>query len=271
VGTIRTWERTRRHTPRRCEITIWIGTSGWQYDSWRGRFYPKDLPKARWLEFYADRFPVVEVNNSFYRLPSEASFGRWRNSTPERFLIAPKMSRYVTHIRRLRDAGDSMALFWSRAVILGPKLGPLLFQLPPTFVADPERLRTFVKLIPREARAAFEFRHPSWETDEVRAILDASGAALVLADRPGWRVAPRVTGGWSYIRFHQGKPLGAAYPRSKLRRWADRIVGLPADDVYVFFNNDPGGAAIRDAGTMFELLEKRGARLARPGLASSTG
>ncbi|MDP9296367.1 MAG: DUF72 domain-containing protein [Actinomycetota bacterium] len=259
------------HRPRRREITIWIGTSGWQYDSWRGDFYPKELPKARWLEFYADRFPAVEVNNSFYRLPSEASFARWRSSTPERFLIAPKVSRYITHIRRLRDAGESLALFWSRADTLRPKLGPLLFQLPPTFGADPERLRTFMRLIPREARAAFEFRHPSWETEEVRAILDAAGAALVLPDRPGWSVAPRVTGGWSYIRFHQGSPLGAAYPRSKLRRWADRIVELPAEDVYVFFNNDPGGAAIRDAGTMFELLEKRGAKLARPDLASAMG
>jgi uncharacterized protein YecE (DUF72 family) len=210
----------------------------------------------------------VEVNNSFYRLPSETAFARWRDVTPDRFLIAPKVSRYITHIRRLRDVGDPVKLFWSRAVALRPKLGPLLFQLPPTFVADPERLRTFVELIPGEARAAFEFRHPSWETEEIREILDEAGAALVLADRPGWRVPTHVTGGWSYVRFHQGNPRGAAYPRSKLRRWADRVLRLPAEDVYVFFNNDRGGGAIRDAGTMFELLERRGAELARPDLAT---
>jgi uncharacterized protein YecE (DUF72 family) len=120
-----------------------------------------------------------------------------------------------------------------------------------------------VEVIPDGARAAFEFRHASWDTEEIREILDGAGAALVLPDRPGRRVPPHVTSGWSYVRFHQGNPLGAAYPRSKLRRWADRIVQLPAEDVYLFFNNDPGSAAVRDARTMFELLENRGAGLAR--------
>ena len=207
---------------------------------------------------------MVEVNNSFYRLPSEASFERWREGTPPGFQIAPKVSRYVTHIRRLRDAADSVELFWSRARLLRPKLGPLLFQLPPTFKADTERLRAFLPLIPREARAAFEFRHPSWETEETRAFLDAAGAALVLADRPGARVRPFVTGGWSYVRFHQGTHARAGYPRAKLARWADRIAGLPAGDVYVFFNNDPTGAAVRDAATLFRLLDDRGANLAVP-------
>jgi uncharacterized protein YecE (DUF72 family) len=244
-------------------VTIWIGTSGWQYDSWRRRFYPEKLPKSRWLEFYAQRLSAVEVNNSFYRLPSEGAFQRWRDATPDGFLIAPKVSRYITHIRRLRDAGESMELFWSRAARLKPKLGPLLFQLPPTFKADPERLRAFVRFIPREVRAAFEFRHPTWETDEVREILETAGAALVLADRPRARVKPVVTGGWSYVRFHQGNPLGAAYPLAKLRRWADRLLNLPASDLYVFFNNDPGGAAVRDARTLFQLLDAGGADLAR--------
>src|SRR5205085_2906936 len=123
--------------------TFWIGTSGWQYDSWKARFYPRTLPKSGWLAFYAERFATVEVNNSFYRLPSEAAFERWRDGTPPGFLIAPKVSRYLTHIRRLRDAAEPMELFWSRARNLGSKLGPLLFQLPPTFAADEERLETF--------------------------------------------------------------------------------------------------------------------------------
>jgi uncharacterized protein YecE (DUF72 family) len=209
------------------------------------------------------------VNNSFYRLPSEASFERWRDATPGMFRIAPKVSRYITHIRRLEDAAEPLELFWSRAVRLGPKLGPLLFQLPPTLKSDAERLRQFLPLIPAQARAAFEFRHPSWDTDEVRSILDEAGAALVLADRPGARVPRTVTGGWSYLRFHQGTRTGADYTRTKLRRWADRILELPASDVYAFFNNDPGGAAVRDAETLVELLEARGAELApstsRPG------
>jgi uncharacterized protein YecE (DUF72 family) len=209
----------------------------------------------------------VEVNNSFYRLPSDAAFERWRDGTPPDFLIAPKVSRYLTHIRRLRDAAEPMELFWSRARTLGPKLGPLLFQLPPTFAADEERLEAFLKLVPREARSAFEFRHPSWDTEGTRSLLDAAGAALVLADRPGDRVPPRVTGGWSYVRFHQGTRHGAGYPRAKLRRWADRLTQLPAEDVYVYFNNDPGGAAIRDARTLSELLETRGASIARPRIA----
>jgi uncharacterized protein YecE (DUF72 family) len=164
--------------------TFWIGTSGWQYESWKGRFYPRTLPKSGWLAFYAERFATVEVNNSFYRLPSDAAFERWRDGTPPGFLIAPKVSRYLTHIRRLRDARESMELFWSRARRLGSKLGPLLFQLPPTFAADEERLAAFLELLPKGARGAFEFRHPSWETETTRSLLDAAGAALVLADRP---------------------------------------------------------------------------------------
>jgi len=249
--------------------TFWIGTSGWQYDSWKGRFYPRNLPKSRWLAYYAERFATVEVNNSFYRLPSEAAFERWRDATPAGFLIAPKVSRYLTHIRRLRDAEESVELFWSRAKLLGSKLGPLLFQLPPTFAADEERLASFLELLPKGARSAFEFRHPSWETEATRSLLDAAGAALVLADRPGARVPPRVAGGWSYVRFHQGTPDGAGYPRAKLRRWADRLTELPAEDVYVFFNNDPGGAAVRDAGTLFELLDARGASVASPPVAEA--
>src|SRR5205085_4618067 len=196
--------RVRGRNPtegRRRRPTFWIGTSGWQYDSWKARFYPRNLPKSGWLAFYAERFATVEVNNSFYRLPSDAAFERWRDGTPPGFLIAPKVSRYLTHIRRLRDAAEAMELFWSRARSLGPNLGPLLFQLPPTFAADEERLETFLKLLPKGARSAFEFRHPSWDTERTRALLDAAGAAIVLADRPGWRVPPHVTGGWSYVRF----------------------------------------------------------------------
>ena len=241
---------------------IHIGTSGWQYDSWRGRFYPKDLPQSGWLPFYAARFETVEVNNTFYRLPKRETFVRWREATPPGFVVTVKASRFITHIKRLKEPADSVRMFYERAAGLGDKLGPVLFQLPPRFKADLERLSGFLAVLPKDIPSAFEFRDPSWETDAVRGLLDDHGAALVLADRPGRRVPNNVTGGWSYIRFHQGQRLSPHYRRGKLRRWADRIADLPARDVYIYFNNDPQGAAIRDAETMRELLAGRGCEVA---------
>jgi uncharacterized protein YecE (DUF72 family) len=245
---------------------IWVGTSGWQYRDWRGTFYPERLPQRRWLEFYVTQFPTVEVNNTFYSLPKESTFEKWRTETPPGFVVTVKASRYITHIRRLRDAADSVELFWSRARLLGDKLGPVLFQLPPKFRADVDLLRGFLALLPAEIRAAFEFRDSSWEAPQVYEALDGAGAAWVIPDRPGWRVPDVVTGGWSYVRFHQGGhgPLGSDYSRDKLRRWADRIAGLPARDVWVYFNNDQGGAAVRDAAAFTDLVAERGRPVARP-------
>ena len=244
---------------------IYVGTSGWQYASWKnGAFYPKGLPQRAWLDHYVTRFPTVELNNSFYQLPKEATFEKWSRQVPEGFVFVVKASRYITHIRRLRDATDSVALFWSRAVLLGDRLGPILFQLPPRFRADTGLLRDFVGALPPGIRAAFEFRDDSWKTDEVLEILDRAEAAWVLADRPGWRVPLHVTGGWSYIRFHQGRPLRPGYTPEKLRTWADRIAGLDASDVFVYFNNDPQAAAPHDALRLMSLLNKRGAEVATP-------
>jgi uncharacterized protein YecE (DUF72 family) len=243
---------------------ILVGTSGWQYRDWKERFYPARLPQREWLRFFCAHFPTVEVNNSFYRLPTDEMFVRWRAASAPEFVVAVKASRYITHIRRLRDAGDPVELFWTRATKLGPKLGPVLFQLPPRFGADIELLRGFLGVLPTAMRAAFEFRDASWDSHEVLEALDRAGAAYVLADRPGWRVPNHVTGGWSYIRFHQGQPFAPGYTRDKLRRWAERIAGLEASDVYVYFNNDTGGAAIRDAATLIELLTGVGADVARP-------
>jgi len=240
---------------------IYVGTSGWQYDSWKPRFY-EGAPKTAWLERFATRFPVVEVNNSFYQLPKEETFDRWRSQTPKGFLFAVKASRFITHIRRLRNCEDPVKLLWSRATRLAEKLGPILFQLPPNFPADAERLREFLKLLPAEMRAAFEFRDDSWRTDDVLDALNRAGAAWVLADRPGWRVPLFVTGGWSYIRFHQGRRAHPGYSRPKLRTWAARIAELDAEDVFVFFNNDETAAAPRDAITLTELLRDRGCRVA---------
>jgi uncharacterized protein YecE (DUF72 family) len=245
-------------------MAIHVGTSGWQYRDWRGPLYPDGLPQRRWLEFFSSVFPIVEVNNTFYMLPKEETFSRWRDGSADGFTFVVKANRYITHIRRLRDAREPVARFWERCLRLEDKLGPVLFQLPPNLRADPDLLARFVAELPGEMRPAFEFRHPSWETEEVRSILDGRGCALVLADRPGARVPDVVTGGWAYVRFHKGQRGPPDYRPEKLARWADRLAGLPAEEVYVFFNNDPRGAAVRDAVTLTRYLRKRGASTRGP-------
>jgi uncharacterized protein YecE (DUF72 family) len=245
-------------------MQIYVGTSGWQYPDWKRRLYPPNLPQRRWLPYFSERFPCVEVNNTFYMLPKEETFVRWRQESAGDFVFAVKASRYITHIRRLRDADEPVRRFWSHARRLGSKLGPILFQLPPNLKADPERLATFLRLLPRSMKAAFEFRHPTWETDDVHDLLDRAGCALVLADRPGARVPVVVTGGWTYLRFHQGRRTGPGYERGKLRRFADRLAEMRAREAWVFFNNDSQGAAVRDAVTLTELLRDRGVPVRGP-------
>ena len=234
--------------------TVHVGASGWQYRDWRGTLYPPGLPQTEWLPRYADVFETVEVNNSFYRLPERETFERWCRQTPSGFVMAVKASRYLTHIRRLRDATEPLRLLWERALGLGPRLGPVLFQLPPRFPAEPARLADLLRELPSGMRAAFEFRDPSWHTTEVHGMLDRVGCALVWPDRPGVRPTWPLTGGWGYVRFHQGRAVAPGYDRRKLRRWAERIAGLEATEVFVYFNNDTGGAAIRDAIALRDLL-----------------
>jgi len=240
---------------------IRVGTSGWQYRDWGGVLYPEGLPQARWLERYAQCFSTVEVNSSFYRLPPRETFERWRRATPSGFVFGVKASRYLTHLKRLRDARAGLDRFLDNATGLGDKLGPVLFQLPPRFPADPSRLEAFLSWMPAAVRAAWEFRDRSWWTDEIFELLDERRHAFVLPDRPGFRGPLVVTGGWSYIRFHQGSPSGSDYRRDKLRRWAERIVGLRVPEVWVFFNNDPGGAAVRDALFLREALSGTGTKV----------
>ena len=239
-------------------MRAWIGTSGWVYNDWRGRVYPRDVKDPDRLAWYATRFPTVEINASFYRLPPRETFEKWRGQTPQGFCFAVKMSRYVTHVRRLREPVEGIERFRQAATGLGAKLGPVLVQLPPTLRCDVDVLESFLSALPRGIDAAFEFRHPSWDTDGVRERLRGAGAAWVLADRPGAVVPLHLTTTWSYMRFHQGRRAAAGYPRAKLRRWADRLASLPVDEAFVYFNNDPTGAAIRDARTMIELLRSKG-------------
>jgi uncharacterized protein YecE (DUF72 family) len=238
---------------------IRVGTSGWQYDDWKGTFYPGGLPTNRWLPYFAERYRTVEVNNTFYRLPSEDAFRRWREETPAGFLIAVKASRYITHIRRLREPREPVELLWSRCRVLGDRLGPVLLQLPPGFKRDVSLLRDLLAVVPNGMRPALEFRDGSWLDDEVFEALDAKGAAFVLAHTPGTRVPDVVTGGWSYVRFHQGTRRGPDYPAATLTAWARRLTGLKAEDVFVYFNNDTGGAALRDADRLIRALRREGA------------
>lgn len=230
-----------------------VGTSGWQYAHWRGVLYPQGVPQRLWLERYAEEFPTVESNNAFYRLPTPEVFAAWRDRTPPGFVMAVKASRFLTHIKRLADPEEPVERLMSRAAELKDKLGPVLLQLPPTLRADPGRLDRCLSCFPAGVRVAVEPRHESWWTDEVRAVLQARGAALCWADRLGRPQSPLwSTAGWGYVRLHEG-PAGWAYGATALRTWARRLHEAAWQDVYVYFNNDPEGAAVRNARTFATL------------------
>jgi uncharacterized protein YecE (DUF72 family) len=243
-------------------MSVAVGTSGWQYRHWRGRFYPDGLPSTSWLGHYAESFRTVEVNASFYRLPERATVERWAAAVPPTFVFVFKASRYLTHVRRLRDPEEPLRRMYDAIAGAGSRLGPVLYQLPPTLRRDDGLLGSFLERLPREPRSAFEFRHASWFADEVFEALDASGAALVHADRPGVRVRVPTVGGWSYLRFHQGGRTEPRYRRAKLRAYAEAVAGVGARDVFAFFNNDAAGAAVIDAAALIELLEDRRVRVA---------
>ena len=236
----------------------WIGTSGYVYPHWRkGVFYPEGLRQRDELSWYATRFATVELNNPFYRLPEPASFDRWRDAVPDGFVFSVKMSRYVTHVLRLDDSGEPVALFLERAERLGPKLGPILCQLPPHLEADGLRLRRFLGALPSNHRWVIEFRHPSWHTAETYETLAAHAAALCIP--VGGRVAPDLvtTAPFAYLRMHAGQGPGGGFTQNQLRHWARRIgaLGRSGKDCYIYFNNDRGGHAPRDARTLLDLLD----------------
>jgi uncharacterized protein YecE (DUF72 family) len=247
-------------------MPVLIGTSGWQYRHWRETFYPRGVKQGEWLEFYAARFDTVESNAAFYRLPKAETFAAWAARTPPSFVMAVKASRYLTHIKRLADPKESVELLVGRARELGPKLGPVLLQLPPTMRINVARLVETLEAFPSDWRIAVEFRHDSWYTDEVRAVLEGHGAALCLADRwkpltPIWR-----TTDWTYLRFHSGRanPL-PCYGRQALATWVQRLADnwTPDEDAYVYFNNDPRACALRDAIVFERLCRRAGLRPTR--------
>jgi uncharacterized protein YecE (DUF72 family) len=228
----------------------YIGTSGWHYDDWRGRFYPEKLPKAKWLEFYARHFPTVELNNTFYRLPSEAAFTNWYDSSPPGFTYAVKVSRFITHIKRLKDCNEAVTNFMSRAGILKEKLGPLLYQLPPSMHRNDDRLALFLSGLSPEFRHVIEFRHESWLTEDVFDILRKYHAGICVFDMPESTCPLLATADFAYIRFHGSDSLySSCYSDEELSDWAKRIIDLAKnlDSVYIYFNNDVQGFALRNA------------------------
>jgi uncharacterized protein YecE (DUF72 family) len=255
---------------------LYLGTSGWQYRHWRGTFYPKKLPQRDWLSYYAERFQTVEVNNTFYNLPDKSVFEQWRERTPKDFLFALKMSRYLTHLKRLHDPAEPVHRFMEGAASLGSKLGPILIQLPPNYQADIESLDRVLDAFDHSIRIAVEFRHESWFTPATRSVLERHKVALCLADSPARKQPYWRTADWGFVRFHEGTGRQApGYERNVLRNWARRLADMwEANDVYVYFNNDTGGYAIKDAITFAELARGEGlspTRIPSANLAQSAG
>jgi uncharacterized protein YecE (DUF72 family) len=236
-----------------------IGCSGWSYQHWKGRFYPGRAPESGWLGLYAETFDTVEVNATFYRLPLRSTVAGWAARTPRTFLFAVKASRYLTHVKRLRDLPAGLARLEERIAPLreADKLGPVLWQLPASFRRDDVRLAETLARLP-DGRHAFEFRHPSWFDDDVYALLREHRAALVVADRNGLPEAPWVdTAGWWYVRLHHGRAgRRGNYSPAELARWAERLRSR-SGDAYVYFNNDWEGFAPQNAATLRSLVADR--------------
>ena len=237
-----------------------IGCSGWMYDDWRGRLYPERTPKHRWLEAYSEQFDTVEVNSTFYRLPRRAAVASWVEQSPPGFVFALKASRYLTHVKRLLDLAPGLERLYERLepLLSSPKLGPILWQLPPTFHCDHERLAGALALLPKEQRHCFEFRHPSWFVEETYALLREHRVALAIGDRPDLNEFRTLehTADWTFVRFHAGsRGRNGNYSGPELAEWAGRFADWSQRlEIHAYFNNDWEGLAPRNALRLKELL-----------------
>ncbi len=239
--------------------SLLVGTSGWSYDHWVDPFYPPGLPSSKRLFHFSQHFRTVEINSSFYHLPSEKTLATWRDTVPKNFVFAAKASRFITHIKRLQDI-QSAELFLDLIAILGDRLGPILFQLPPSLKKDLPRLLNFLDFLPANRRFAFEFRHDSWYSADVYDALHRKNAALCIHDLNQKLTPIEVTASFVYRRFHGtvGK-YGGKYPRSLLAEWGKRIGGFLRRRlaVYAYFNNDAYGYAVENAKELHHFLEER--------------
>jgi uncharacterized protein YecE (DUF72 family) len=242
--------------------SIRIGCSGWLYRHWRGAFYPPALPQARWFAHYALHFDTVEINNTFYRLPEPATFVKWREQAPRHFLYAAKASRFLTHMKKLKDPRDPLVRFFASARHLGPHLGPILYQLPPRWPLDLDRLENFLRVLrhvwPYPVHA-IEFREPSWHDERVYALLNQYEVALCLHDMKGSATGRLTVGPFVYVRFHGVERYGGAYDDDSLDDWSDWLTKRATNglDVYAYFNNDVGGHAPRDAFRLRQRVQRR--------------
>ena len=237
---------------------IRIGTSGWHYDHWVGPFYPAGTTPDDFLACYAARFTAAEINNSFYQLPSAETLAHWRDTVPDGFRFTAKASRYITHMKKLKDPQASLERFLERIAVLDPKLGPLLFQLPPNWHANVERLEAFLGALPKARRAAVEFRDASWWIADVYAALARHGAAFCPFELAGEEAPVEVTADFVYLRLHgPGEAYRGAYDDDRLRGWADRLVAWRSEgrDVWCFFDNDEAGYAAMNAARLVEMVD----------------
>jgi uncharacterized protein YecE (DUF72 family) len=229
-------------------VKTWIGTSGYSYPEWKGNFYPEKMAAKDMLGFYAGRFPTVEINNTFYRMPKEALLQSWAAQVPEHFAFVIKASQRITHIQRLKECGELLTYLYRVTATLGPRLGPLLFQLPPNFKKDVPRLEAFFDAMPERRRVALEFRHASWFDDEVYEALRRRGAALCVADTGEEPAAPLVaTTDWGYLRLRREE-----FSDPELREWARRIREQPWSDAFVFLKHEEEGKGPKLAAKLME-------------------
>ena len=233
-------------------MKIHIGTSGWHYKHWLDDvFYPTGTKPSQMFDFYARHFDTVEINNSFYHLPSATTFDNWRDNSPPRFIFAVKASRFITHMKKLKDPQPSSEKFFLVADRLGRKLGPILFQLPPRWKLNRERFEEFLQSLPGEHKYVFEFRDESWFVPEVYELLRRYKAACCIHDFGDMKVPIEITTNFTYIRFHgpTSAKYWGSYSSAQLRSWADRIKDWSRQltGIYVYFNNDPEGRAVENA------------------------
>jgi uncharacterized protein YecE (DUF72 family) len=233
-------------------MTPWIGTSGFQYPAWKGKFYPEDLAAAKMLAFYAERFPTTEINYTFHRIPSPKTIENWKAQTPATFRFGLKAPQKVTHYARLRECSDTIRYFHDVTSALGEKLGPVLFQLPPNFKKDTILLADFVNGLPDGMRAAFEFRHETWFADDVFEALKARGVALCIADMEEITTPPVATANYGYLRLRRED-----YASSDVTRWAEFVRGQESrwGDAFIYFKHEDAGIGPRLAAEMIELLQ----------------
>jgi len=237
---------------------IFIGTSGWTYDHWQGIFYPDDLVKTKWLDYYCQHFDTVELNASFYYLPKPQTFVSWRKKTPDNFLFSVKASRYITHIKKLRNIKEPWKRFITSAKELKEKLGPILFQLPPSLKVNPKVLEDFLKILPKKRYCyTIEPRNQTWFCEKVYKTLKKYNIALCIASTPNYPTTEIVTANFVYLRLHGSKDLYASkYTEKELKNWARKIKKWQSQnlDIYVYFDNDAYGYAVENAKRLKELI-----------------